>query len=143
MKRIIIQCVAAAICVLFASCGGGTSASAGKGSLSPSEVVDQSNKALIKGDIKTYVKIAFGIPDKLEQGEAKEVEELTQFLTQSLASAKDADVLVKYKITGEKISENGYQATVNVLNTYKDGKEKAKEVRLTKKETGWAIELFQ
>ena len=141
MKRIIFQCVATAMCVMFAACGGGSGSSGGNSS-SPSGVVDKAYKALVKGDVKTYVKVAFAVPDKLDADEAKQVEEMTQFFTQTLATMKDSDIIVKYKIIGEKIADNGLKATVNLMNTYKDGKEKPQDVKLTKVENNWTIDLF-
>ena len=129
MKKVVIQIVAAVVCMCFVSCGGG-SGSSGGGSSSPSGIADKAFSAYVKGDAKAFLKYV-----EQEGLSAQEMKEGLEFLTEMMKYQP----LAKYEIQGETLSDDGKKAKVNVKLYFKDGDTSDNKVPFVKTEKGWQI----
>jgi len=135
MKKVIIQMVAAVVCVCLVSCGGGSGSSGGgssnsSNSSSPSSIADKVFSAWLKGDMKTVATYV-----DQEGLSAKELKEGLEFLTEMLKYQP----LAKYEIQGETLSDDGKKAKVNVKLYFKDGDTSDNKVPFVKTDHGWKI----
>jgi len=127
-KIFVVNCLLAVSILILTSCGGG-----GGGSDSPTKVVDNAMKVLLKGNYDAYIK-------HFDVGEATPAE--VQFLVALIKGLNEEDPIVKYEIAEERIASSGETATVTMTVFHKSGKESTDNQKLVKTDKGWKMEVF-
>jgi len=129
MEKVVIQIVAAVVCVFFVSCGGGSGSSGGSSS-TPSGIADKAFSAWVKGDAKAFA-------NHIDQDglSASEMKEGIEFLTEMMKY----QTLAKYEIQSETVSDDGKSARVNIKLYFKDGDTSDNKVPFVKTDNGWKI----
>ena len=136
MKKVVIQMVAAVVCVFLVSCGGGSGSSGGGStgksvSSGPSGVAEKAFGAWVKGDAKAFLDYF-----DLEEMSAKEKDEGVEFIKAMI----QWQPITKYEIQEEIISEDGKKAKVQVKFYAKDGEVNDSKVPFVKTGKGWKID---
>ncbi len=112
------------------SCGGDKS-----GGNSPSKAVEKLFKYVIDKDYDNAVKLYAS-----ENGKAlteEEVAKVKALLPMVVMAYEKEGGLKSVKVTGEKISEDGNKAEVEIVQTYGNGKEEDNDIDLVKIDGNW------